>query len=81
MHVDCLIYRLNALEYSDLRDKLSSPVVNARNIVIHQSISERFVAAFEEQVLQNNTYHKTNDEVRIFLINVNLHIPQYCDYN
>ena len=48
--------RLNSLEYSDLKDRLQAPIRNARNIVIQQSLSDRFLDAFKEQVSFNRTY-------------------------
>ncbi|KAL3863352.1 hypothetical protein ACJMK2_005111 [Sinanodonta woodiana] len=45
--------RLNSLEYKELTDKLQSPVRNARNIVVRQSLSELFLEAFRDQVSQN----------------------------
>ena len=48
--------RLNSSQYSQLRDRLLSPVRIARNVVFHQSLSERFAAAFAEQVGRNGVY-------------------------
>ncbi|XP_063712838.1 transmembrane protein 129-like [Symsagittifera roscoffensis] len=48
--------RLRAQEYHELRERLSAPVVNARNIVLSQSISERFVAAFKSCVSENEPF-------------------------
>ncbi|XP_041370847.1 LOW QUALITY PROTEIN: E3 ubiquitin-protein ligase TM129-like [Gigantopelta aegis] len=45
--------RLNATELGDLKEKLQSPVRNARNIVIKQSLSDQFLEAFREQVNMN----------------------------
>ncbi|WAR22491.1 TM129-like protein [Mya arenaria] len=44
---------LNALDYKDLKEKLQSPVRNARNIVIRQTLSEQFLHAFAEQISLN----------------------------
>lgn len=46
---------LNALEYNDLKDRLSSPIRQARDIIIHQSLSHRFLSAFRHQVAENGT--------------------------
>ena len=51
------VIRLNSLDYSELREKIQAPIVNARNVIIHQSISDQFVKAFKEQVEQNERYH------------------------
>ncbi|KAJ8026378.1 hypothetical protein HOLleu_34202 [Holothuria leucospilota] len=48
--------RLNSIDYKDLKDKVSSPVLNARNVVIQQSMTERFLIAFRQQVDSNPTY-------------------------
>ncbi|XP_074640323.1 E3 ubiquitin-protein ligase TM129-like [Tubulanus polymorphus] len=50
--------RLNSLEYSDLLNKLKQPIRNVRNIVVQQSLSERFVAAFKDQVEANSRFVK-----------------------
>jgi len=47
--------RLNALEFSDMKDRLNAPLLNARNIVIHQTLNDRFMIAFKEQIQQNGT--------------------------
>ncbi|BFZ01866.1 hypothetical protein BsWGS_04905 [Bradybaena similaris] len=48
--------RLNSLELGDLKEKLQAPIRNARNIVIHQSLSDRFLKAFREFVEDNPMY-------------------------
>ena len=48
--------RLNSLQYSELRDKLQAPIRTARNFVIQQSLSDRFAAAFLDQVRRNGIY-------------------------
>ena len=50
------IIRLNSTDYGDLREKLQAPIRNARNVVIHQSLSDKFIEAFKEQVIQNDVY-------------------------
>ena len=41
------------MEFGDLKEKLQAPVRNARNIVIHQSVTDMFLKAFIEQVDKN----------------------------
>lgn len=53
---DFLDIRLNSYQYTQLHNRLTSPVRVARNVVIHQSLSDRFSAAFAEQVEQNGLY-------------------------
>lgn len=48
--------RLNSVDYKDLKDKVASPLINARNVVIQQSITERFILAFRHQVDANPMY-------------------------
>ena len=57
--------RLNAVEYSDLKDKVQTPIRTARDVVIRQSLSDRFLEAFRQQVADNPVYHKPSEEVNI----------------
>ncbi|KAK2192871.1 hypothetical protein NP493_21g07019 [Ridgeia piscesae] len=57
-HVGSFTIRLNSMEYSDLKDKLQTQIRNARNIVIQQSLSDRFLEAFRLQVAENAAFHK-----------------------
>lgn len=61
MYVFCIDIRLNSYQYSQLRDRLLSPVRIARNVVIHQSLTDRFAAAFAEQVERNGIYTLPQD--------------------
>jgi len=58
--------RLNATEYGDLKDKLRSPIMNIRNIIIRQTLSERFLEAFRFHVEQNEAYRKPPDMVMYY---------------
>jgi hypothetical protein len=42
-------FRVNALEYQNLQDRLSGPIQNLRNIQIYRTVSERFVDVFKVQ--------------------------------
>ncbi|XP_050395873.1 E3 ubiquitin-protein ligase TM129 isoform X2 [Patella vulgata] len=53
--------RLNALEYGDLKEKLHLPVRNVRSIVIQQSLSDKFIEAFRQQVSENAVYTLPSD--------------------
>jgi len=44
---------LNSLEYTDLKDRISSPLRLARDVIVHQTLSERFLEAFKLQVSTN----------------------------
>ena len=52
-----------ATEYNDLKEKLQAPIRNARNVVIRQSLSDRFLEAFQQHVDGNPVYHKPPDVV------------------
>jgi len=47
--------RLNSMDFRDLKDKVRAPVDNARQIVIQQSLSEKFIQAFYETASANPT--------------------------
>lgn len=53
--------RLNSFDFRDLKDKLQAPVQNARQILIQQSLSEKFIQAFYETASANPKY-RMNDE-------------------
>jgi hypothetical protein len=44
------------MQYSQLREKIQNPIRAARSVVIHQSLSDRFITAFTEQVQRNGAY-------------------------
>lgn len=46
-------FRVNALEYQNLQDRLAGPIQNVRNIQIYRTVSDRFVDVFKEQVAGN----------------------------
>ncbi|XP_071793659.1 E3 ubiquitin-protein ligase TM129-like [Asterias amurensis] len=52
-HIKPFEIRLFSSDYKDLRDKLTVPVVNARNVVIQQTLTDRFLDAFSHQVQTN----------------------------
>lgn len=56
------VIRLNSTDYGDLREKLQAPIRNARNVVIHQSLSDKFLEAFKEQVSHNEVYQLQEGE-------------------
>ena len=43
------------MDFRDLKDKVRAPVDNARQIVIQQSLSEKFIQAFYETASANPT--------------------------
>ena len=48
--------RMKSSDYSHLREKLSSPLTVARNVVIRQTLTDQFLTAFTEQMNVNGTY-------------------------
>lgn len=54
-HEQTFTLHLNALEYSELKDRLNAPIRNVRSVVIQQTISDRFLEAFKQQVSHNGT--------------------------
>ena len=58
--------RLLSNDYGELRDKIQAPIRNARNVIIHQSLTDRFLEAFRLQVELNEKYGiPTPEEVRV----------------
>ncbi|XP_067945298.1 E3 ubiquitin-protein ligase TM129-like [Watersipora subatra] len=49
--------RLNSVDYGELRAKLQAPLVNARNVVVRQTVTEQFTAAFADVVGHNIVYN------------------------
>ncbi|KAH3790038.1 E3 ubiquitin-protein ligase TM129-like [Dreissena polymorpha] len=56
-HLSPFTLRLNALDYKDLKEKLQTPVRNAQQIVIRQTLSEQFLHAFAEEISINQPFH------------------------
>ncbi|KAG1650748.1 Transmembrane protein 129 [Nymphon striatum] len=53
--------RLNSLHYGDLREKLQQPISNPKNIIVHQTLSDKFIDVFKSQVDQNSKYKMPAD--------------------
>lgn len=56
--------RLNSLDYSTLRDRLIRPINNARAVLVHSSMAERFVDVFLKQIDLNPPYVMPQNMVR-----------------
>jgi len=54
---------LNSIEYNDLKDRLSAPIRKAQDLVIHQTLSDRFLEAFKEQINFNGRVEIPNQAV------------------
>ncbi|XP_031836808.1 E3 ubiquitin-protein ligase TM129 isoform X2 [Nomia melanderi] len=48
--------RLNALDFKNLQDKVSRPIVILQNINFHKTLLDRFVDYFKERVQENPVY-------------------------
>ncbi|OZC09229.1 hypothetical protein X798_03773 [Onchocerca flexuosa] len=48
--------RVRAESFRDLRNKLDKPIAMAREVVLKQSLNERFVEAFTQQIALNQKY-------------------------
>lgn len=48
--------RLNALDFKDLQDKVSRPIVVLHNITFHRTLLDRFIDTFKEEVNKNPFY-------------------------
>ncbi|XP_072291720.1 E3 ubiquitin-protein ligase TM129 isoform X3 [Eucyclogobius newberryi] len=75
--------RLNSIEYSELRDKLHSPVQNLTNVVIYQSVSELFLDTFRAQVQDNPMYSLPRGQelepcIGCMLVAANVKLLQLC---
>ena len=82
--------RLNSLDFTALRDRLTSPINNARAVLVHSSVADRFVDVFLQQVDLNPPYVLPPNMVystllstfHLFLIIILLLIlmhREYCD--
>uniref|UniRef100_A0A915PR73 Transmembrane protein 129 n=1 Tax=Setaria digitata TaxID=48799 RepID=A0A915PR73_9BILA len=50
------VIRVRAESFRDLRNKLDKPIAMAREVVLKQSLNERFVEAFTQQITLNPKY-------------------------
>lgn len=48
--------RLNALDFKDLQDKVSRPIIVLQNITFHRTLLDRFIDTFKEEVNRNPFY-------------------------
>ncbi|VIO86475.1 Uncharacterized protein BM_BM10973 [Brugia malayi] len=56
------IIRIRAESFRDLRNKLDKPIAVAREVVLKQSLNERFVEAFTQQIALNPKYEYDEPE-------------------
>lgn len=55
--------RLNALDFKDLQDKITRPIIILSNVKFHKTLLDRFVDTFKEQVAKNRQFETS--QVRI----------------
>jgi len=55
--------RLNSLDFNALRERLTRPVENVRQLIIQSSLADRFISTFEQQVDLNPPYILPRDTV------------------
>ncbi|KAL6423661.1 hypothetical protein ACFW04_010286 [Cataglyphis niger] len=53
--------RLNALDFKDLQDKVSRPIIVLQNITFHRTLLDRFIDTFKEEVNRNPFYDTTQE--------------------
>lgn len=85
-HEESFLLNLNSMEYTDLKDRLTSPIRQARNVVIQQSLSDRFLEAFKEQVNVNGTFQIPNISnqdiencIGCMAVRANIKLSKQCD--
>uniref|UniRef100_A0A8C6SLR3 Transmembrane protein 129, E3 ubiquitin protein ligase n=1 Tax=Neogobius melanostomus TaxID=47308 RepID=A0A8C6SLR3_9GOBI len=71
-------FRLNATEFSELRDKLHVPIRNSSNVVIYQSVSERFLETFRAHVRLNQPYDLPSGQVSLYQTHAHAHTMMEC---
>lgn len=79
---------MNTADYHTLRVKLQRPVENAREVIIQQSLSERFIQTFLEHVRENPPYilneeaHRSLDNcIGCLQVSIRTVRPQLCRYH
>jgi len=60
--IPSFIIRLDARDYRTMRMKLQRPIENARNVIIQQTLSERFIEAFQQSISANPQFDMTAAE-------------------
>lgn len=58
-----LFSRIQADSFRDMQDKINKPISIAKEIILRQSLNDRFIEAFVEQVRSNPRFDYRNVEV------------------
>jgi len=70
--------RLNALDFKDLQDKVSRPIIVLQNITFHRTLLDRFIDTFKEEVNRNPFYDTaqvcSNYQFNYFLFSIHFEI-------
>jgi hypothetical protein len=78
-------FRVNALEYQNLQDRLAGPIQNVRNIQIYRTVSDRFVDVFKETVAGNPRVAAAAEELEACIgcmaVTANVRINRVCGNN
>jgi E3 ubiquitin-protein ligase TM129 len=56
--------RLNTMDFDEIKQRITSPLQQAQNVVIHQSLDDRFIAAFQEYI-SNNPHFTLPNEIEV----------------
>lgn len=48
--------RINALDFKDLQDRISRPITILSSVQFHQTVMDRFIEVFKEQIGNNPKY-------------------------
>ncbi|XP_071947963.1 E3 ubiquitin-protein ligase TM129-like [Antedon mediterranea] len=84
-NISPFVIRINAAEYSDFKAKLRTPIINVRNVIIQETLTERFSEAFREQVISNGVYRLTAGSeapvscIGCMQVQANIKLTKRCD--
>lgn len=48
--------RINALDFKDLQDRITRPITILSSVQFHQTVMDRFIQVFKEQIGNNPKY-------------------------
>lgn len=74
--------RLNALDFKDLQDKVSRPIIILQNITFHRTLLDRFIDTFKEEVNRNpfyDTVQELDQCIGCMQASSNIKLNKMCD--
>lgn len=71
--------RLNALDFKDLQDKITRPIIILENITFHKTLLERFINTFKEEANKNPVY-STAQVLNIITVNCSIMYNLFCQF-